>query len=102
MYASLKPWVNVPYQIKPFIKRDGAGNKIFGDTIDSLCYPEGKVILVINVEGGTVTSTCQLYVDGSTDIKVTDNVVFEGVDRPIQRINSYYRNGVVDMKVVYL
>lgn len=102
MYKSLKPWVNVPYQIKPFIKRDGAGNKIFADTIDALCYPEGKVVLVISVSGGTVTSTCQLYVDGSTDIKVTDNVVFEGVERPIQRINSYYRNGVPDIKVVYL
>ena len=102
MYASLRSWMDVPYQIKPFIKRDGAGNKIFADPINSLCYPEGKVILVINVEGGTVTSTCQLYVDGRTDIKVTDNVVFEGVDRPIQRINSYYRNGVPDIKVVYL
>ena len=102
MYNSLKPWVNVPFQIKPFIKRDGAGNKVFAETIEALCYPEGRVVLVTEVSGATVSSTCQLHVDGSTNIKVTDNVVFEGTERPIQRINSYYRNGVVDMKVVYL
>lgn len=102
MYRSLKPWVNVPYQIKPFIKYDGAGNKIFGEPRDAMCYPEGKVIVVINVHGATVTSTCQLYVDGDTALLPTDNIVFEGEERAIQRVNTYYRNGAPDIKVVYL
>ena len=102
MFDSIKPWINVPYQIKPFIKRNGAGTKQYGDTIDSKCYPVGEVTLVTNSEGAEVTSTTQLYVFGTESVKITDNVVFGGEERPILRITSYYRNGVVDIKVVYL
>lgn len=102
MYASLKSWINVPYQVKPFVKRNGAGTKEFGDTIDSLCYPVGDVKLVTNTSGAEVTSTTQLYVPGTEVIKVTDEVIFNGEVRPIQRITDYYRCGVVDLRVVYL
>lgn len=102
MYASLRPWMNVPFQIKPFIKRNGAGTKQFGGVIDGLCYPEADVKMIVDEAGAEVISTTQLYVDGVVAIKVADDVIFEGVTRPIQRINSFYRNGVVDLKVVYL
>ena len=102
MYDSLRPWMNVPFQIQPFIKRNGAGTKQFGDAIDAMCYPKADVTVVVDDSGAEVISTTQLYVDGDTSIKVTDNVTFEGVTRPIQRINSFYRNGVVDVRVVYL
>lgn len=102
MYASLKPWINVPYQYKPFIKRNGAGTKIYGERVDSLCYPVGDVTLVTNEAGAEVTSTTQLYVPGTEPLKVTDAVIFNGEERPILRITSYYRNGVEDVKVVYL
>jgi hypothetical protein len=94
--------MNVPYQLKPFIKRNGAGTKQFGEIIDGLCYPEADVKLVVDEAGAEVVSTTQLYVDGIAAIKVTDEIIFEGVTRPIQRINSFYRNGVADIKVVYL
>lgn len=102
MYASLKDWINVPYVLKPFTRYSGAGTKQFGPDVASLCYPVGDVKLVTNAEGSEVTSTTQLYVDGTESIKVTDNVVFAGEERPILRITEYYRNGVVDLKVVYL
>lgn len=102
MYDSLKPWINVPYQIKPFLRRDGAGDKLFGDTVSALCYPEADVKLIVDESGAEVISTTQLYIDGTQEIKVTDEVIFEGSVRPIQRINSFYRNGVVDLRVVYL
>lgn len=102
MFASIKPWINVSYTIKPFIKRDGAGTKVFGDDIKSLCYPVCDVKLVTNTDGSEVTSTTQLYVPGTEVIKPTDEVVFNGETRPIQRITDYYRNGVVDIRVVYL
>lgn len=102
MYASLKAWINVPYQIKPFIRRDGAGTKVFGDTIDSTCYPVGDVKLVTNATGAEIVSTMQLYVPGTERLKVTDEVVFNGEVRAIQRITDYFRNGVVDIRVVYL
>ena len=102
MYNSLKSWINVPFQIKPFIKRNGAGTKQFGEAIDGLCYPEADVKLVVDDTGAEVVSTTQLYIDGVVAIKVTDEVIFEGTARPIHRINSFYRNGVVDLRVVYL
>lgn len=102
MYASLKEWVNVPYQYKSFIKYDGAGNKQFGDTVESLCYPTGDVRFVTDVYGKQVVSTGQLYVPGTDGIKVTDVVLFKGEERAILRITGYYREGQEDIKVVYI
>ncbi len=102
MFNSIKPWINVPFTFKPFIKRNGAGTKIFGEAVEDKCYPVGEVLLVVDNAGAEVTSTTQLYVDGRCLIKVTDEVDFDGSKRPIHRINSFYRNGVVDCKVVYL
>ena len=67
-----------------------------------MCYPEADIKTIVNAEGEEVVSTTQLYIDGSTSIKITDEIIFEGEHRPIQRINSFYRNGVVDIRVVYL
>lgn len=102
MYNSVKPWLNVPYKILPFIKRTGSGTKIFGDAVDELCYPEARVELITNKSGSEVVSTTRLYVDGGSSIKVTDNVIFESETRPIQRINTFYRDGKPDIRVVYL
>lgn len=102
MYASIKPWINVPYQYKSFIKYDGAGNKIFGDLVYSMCYPAGDVHFVTDVYGKQVVSTGQLYLPGTENIKATDTVIFNGEERSILRITSYYRNGVEDIKVVYI
>lgn len=102
MYDSIKPWINVPFVIKPFLRYNGAGTKQFGSDVHAMCYPVGDNKLVTNSEGSEVTSTSQLYVDGDTAIKVTDNVVFAGDERPILHITDYYRNGSIDLKVVYL
>jgi hypothetical protein len=102
MYASLKPWLNVPYAILPFIKYNGAGTKIYGERIESKCHPTGDVRKVLDVNGSEVTSTATLYVDGNEPIKDTDTVIFEGKERSILRITNYYRDGKPDIKVVYL
>lgn len=102
MFNSLKQWINVPFQYKPFVRYTGAGTKQFGDTVDALCYPVGDVKLVTDRGGSEVVSSTQLYLFGTEAISVKDNVIFEGEERPILRINSFYREGVVDIKVVYL
>lgn len=102
MYASVKPWINVPYAILPFIKYSGDGTKVHGERVDSLCYPTGDVRKILDANGAEVTSTATLYVDGSENINDTDTIVFEGRERSILRITNYYRNGKVDLKVVYL
>lgn len=102
MYASVKPWINVPYSILPFVKYSGDGTKVYGERVDSLCYPTGDVRKILDASGAEVTSTATLYVDGTESIKDTDTIVFEGRERSILRITNYYRNGKVDIKVVYL
>lgn len=102
MYDSLKSWINLPAQIKPFIKRTGTGSKLYGEPIDILCYAEGSMKVVTDNAGAEVVSNKQLYVDGATTISELDCVIFENLERSIKSINTFYRNGKPDIKVVYL
>lgn len=102
MYESLKPWVNIPYAIKPFIRRSGTGKAIYGEPINSFCYPEAKMQLVKDSSGSEVVSSHTLYIEGSTSINVLDNVIFEDKEWAIANIVTFYRDGRPDCKVVYL
>ena len=102
MYESLKKWINLPAQIKPFVRRNGTGTKLYGDAVDIQCYAEGKVTTVTDNTGTEVVSNKQLYVDGSVAVSELDSIIFEGSERSIKSIGTFYRNGKPDIKVVYL
>ena len=102
MYESLKKWINLPAQIKPFIRRNGTGTKLYGDVVDIKCYAEGKVTTVTDNKGAEVVSNRQLYIDGSVPIAELDCIIFENSEHSIKSINTFYRNGKPDIKVVYL
>ena len=102
MYNSLKSWINLPVTIKPFIKRSGTGSKVFGEPVETLCYAEGDVKVVKNELGEEVVSKSQLYFAGSQALSAQDSILFEGTESSIISINTFYRNGVPDLKVVYL
>lgn len=102
MYKSLKPWMNLKAIRKPYLKRNGTGTKIFGESIEVDCYAEGKVQVVTNREGKEVVSNKILYVDGLEAFDELDNVVFEGRDTEVKAIGYFYRNGQADIKLVYL
>lgn len=102
MLKSLKAWINIPFVYKPCTGRTGTGAKQFAANVSGLCYAEGSVKVVKDNQGKEVVSTKQLYVDGNSTISELDNVVFEGRESEIKSIGYFYRNGVVDMKVVYL
>ena len=102
MYESLKKWINLPAQIKPFIRRNGTGTKLYGDAVDIKCYAEGKVTIVTDNKGAEVISNKQLYIDGSVPITELDCIIFENSGHSIKSINTFYRNGKPDIKVVYL
>ena len=40
--------------------------------------------------------------DGSVKVSKLDNIVFEGEDLPVQAISNFYRDGRVDIRVVYV
>ena len=102
MYESLKKWMNLPATIKPFVKRNGTGAKQYGDPVSILCYAEGKVQVVTDDTGTEVVSNKQLYVDGTVAISELDCVIFEGTEKNIRSIATFYRNGKPDIRVVYL
>ena len=102
MYDSLKAWMNLPVQIKPFIRRNGTGTKLCGEPINGQCYAEGKVTTVTDNTGTEVVSNKQLYVDGSVAVSELDCIIFEGSEKSIKSIGTFYRNGKPDIKVVYL
>ena len=102
MYKSLLKWVNIPFIIKPFKCRNGTGGIEFDADEEALCYPVQQDTNVIDTSGAEVVSTHQLYLKGDTVIKVTDHVVFDGIEHSIKSIHSFYRNGKIDCRVVYL
>lgn len=102
MYASLKSWINVPITIKPFLKRSATGDKLFGESRIALCYPKGEVSVVRNWQGVEVESHNQLFIDGSVEVTELDNIIFENKEVPVQTISNFYRDGVIDIRVVYI
>ena len=102
MFNSIKEWINVPFSYKPYITRNGAGTAIYDESVSSMCYPVSDVKIIVDYEGAEVTSTTTLYLDGLHPLKYNDVVIFEGFERRILRINTFYANGAPDIKVVYL
>lgn len=102
MYDSIREWINVPITIKPYIKRLGNGDKVFDKEYSLLTYPVSEVVTVRNKDGVDVSSSQQFYVDGASTISLFDEVTFEGLTWEIQAIRTFYRNGIPDIKVVYL
>ena len=102
MYNSLKAWINVPIIIKPFIKRSATGDKVFGEEIHTKCYPQGEVKIVRDWQGVEVVSHNHLHVEGDTQVTELDDIVFEGKSYPVKAVSAFYRNGVPDLKVVYI
>lgn len=105
MYASLKPWINIPLIIKPFVKYSGTGDKVFGPDIagdDIKCYPHSEVKVIRNKVGVEVISNTQLYVDGDVPVNELDNVIFDGDEYPVQATSGFYRDGKLDIRVVYI
>ena len=102
MYESLKPWIDVPVIVKPYLKRSATGDKIFDTEYTVLCYPQGEVNIVRNWQGVEVISHNHLYMEGDTKVTKLDNIVFDGEELPVQAISTFYRNGKPDIKVVYI
>jgi len=102
MFDSLKSWMNVPIQVRPFLKRSGTGAAEYDEEREEYCYPLSEAVLITNRAGVEVKSGTQLYVDGNVQIDEQDSITFEGHERTVAAVTTFYRNGVPDVKVVYL
>lgn len=102
MYRSLKKWLNVPVQLVQCVSIDSAGDATYAAPIDTMCYPERKTTVVTDAKGNEVVSNITLYMEGDTWVKESDEIVFEGEQRPIKAIGVFYEKGTPDVKVVYV
>ena len=103
--------MNIPYGRKVFIKSGPTGARIFEKEPDDeetdrivqgVCYPVGEMEQISDFRGSLVVSSTKLYIPGSIELNVQDSIIFEGREQTIHKIAIFYRNGVPDVKVVYL
>ena len=102
MFTNLKDWCNVKVNHFRFVKRDGAGDKVLEQPKELYVYPVSEVALVKNKHGVEVVSSSHLYVDGFVALDELDEISFEGTQREVMAIHTFYRDGKPDIKVVYI
>lgn len=102
MYESVKEWLNVPIKLRPFSKRNGAGEKIFFEFVSINSYPVFEAKYVRNTLGADVLTNHHFYIDGSNSVSVLDEVQVDGEWLPIQAIDTFFRLGKPDIKVVHV
>lgn len=94
--------MNLSASYKPYLNRSGTGSPQYDTKVDILCYAEEDIKVIVDALGVDSVSTTQLYVDGTVPIKPFDAVTFSGVEKEVKRVNTFYREGVPDIRVVYL
>lgn len=93
--------MEVPVNIRPFDKRDGAGDRLFKEPITVYTYPSFNVEYVRNALGAEVLTNHHFYIDGSVDVSCLDEVQVNSEWLPVQAIEVFFRDGVPDIKVVH-
>lgn len=102
MFSSLKGKLTTPVLLKHFIRRDGAGNKLFSSTEEVGAYIVSNDEVVVDSKGAEVVSKTQVYLDGTINISKLDNVVLFGEEYEIRSLSTFFWNSSPDVKVVYI
>lgn len=102
MYESLKEWMDVQVTIRPFEKRDGAGDKFFKNPVSILTYPVFEAKYVRNSLGADVLTNHHFYIDGDKQVSILDEVQIDNEWLPIQAIDTFFKDGKPDIKVVHV
>lgn len=102
MFNSLKSKLTTPVTLKHFLRRDGAGNKLFSGTEEIGAYIVTKDEVVVNSKGAEVVSNTQVYIDGATNISKLDNIVLFEEEYEVQSLSTFFWNNTPDIKVVYI
>lgn len=84
----IKELLQIPIAICPFISRDGAGDAVYGDNIDTTCYAEETLKTVLNRTGKEVLSNITFYIDGADTIGYDDLMEYFGNKYPIKSLTA--------------
>lgn len=102
MYASLKSWVDLPITYLAYVSVDGTGDTVYKEPVDILCYAVKKIKTVVDFKGQEVLSTSHIYLPGDFVVNPLDKFIFEDTERTIKSIETFYRAGKADIRVVYM
>lgn len=102
MYQSILDWLDVEVKMRSFVKRDGAGDKIFKEPVMIYTYPVFETAVVKNPQGVEVTASHHYYVNGNVDVSVLDEILVDNTWRQVQSVDVFFRGGTPDLKVVHV
>lgn len=102
MLKGVKEWCDMPVIIKPFLSYDGMGDKTYDVDIPALCYMNAAVTKKVTVDAVEIISTTCLYVNTVQVIKKTDVIVLDNIEYIIHSVDAFYRDGTIDLQVVYI
>ena len=97
-----KSWINLDITHKPFSYYSNGGTKVFSTSNSIRCYMDGTIKMVNNREGNQVVSNLQLYIKSNTAINIQDSIIVDDTEYDIKALSPYYRNGKLNLLVVYL
>lgn len=94
--------LKIPVKVKPFLRVDTLGDAVYDTAIDTTCYKEDKVKVVLSREGQEVVSQSTFYIENTFDIGWDDLIYFEDKDYHIKSLSGARRKeGKVALWTVY-
>lgn len=105
MFHSIKKWAKkTNISIYPFISYSGIGVKNLGTVVEHTAYKVDEKKVVNDLQGSTLTSETQLYIDPTVDINELDVIELESKMYDIKTIGKYLHgvNASLDLWVIYI
>lgn len=94
--------LRIPITIIPFISIDGAGDKTYGDPVETTCYAEEKITEVLDNTGQKVTSNITFYIEEDINITPNDKLIYFDTEYPIKAVSAIRElDGTCVLWVVY-
>lgn len=103
MFDTFKDMLNTPVTIEPYTGIDSAGDKTYGNSINTHGYIEDRVHIVMDGKGKEVVSMSTLYMDGDIAITADDSIIYNNRPYPIKALSAFYNsNGKCELRLVHL
>ncbi|NLD21612.1 MAG: hypothetical protein GX664_03900 [Bacteroidales bacterium] len=80
--------LRIPITVIPYLGMDGAGDKTYGNPVETTCYAEEKITEILDNNGQKVLSNITFYVESDIDITPYDLLVYFGTEYPIKAVSA--------------
>lgn len=80
--------LRIPITVIPCMGIDGAGDKTYGDPVETTCYAEEKITEILDNTGQKVLSNITFYIEGDINITPNDMLKYFGTEYPIKAVSA--------------